>query len=157
VHRDVAPVLADAVGRRLPALTGGRYTHVLVDPRTLDVQVREQGGAWRRAALLSHGAAEQVYLLLRLALTEHLTRPGEVCPLILDDVLVQSDAQRKAALLRVLEEAGQQRQVILFTQEDTVFAWARTHLTAPVHRVQRLDAAAAAADRFQRMAAAVSS
>ncbi len=38
---------------------------------------------------------EQIYLLLRMAMADHLTRPGEICPLLMDDVTVESDAGRK--------------------------------------------------------------
>ncbi len=99
VHRDVAPLLAAGVRTALPAITRGRYLDVRVDPETLDVQVQDQQGEWRRAALLSHGTAEQVYLLLRAALTRHLVRAGESCPLVLDDVTVQFDRHRERAIL----------------------------------------------------------
>ena len=114
-HRDIAPALADAVRRRLPAVTAGRYTDVIVDPADLHVEVCGADRRWRRAELLSHGTAEQVYLLLRIALVEHLARPGEPCPLILDDVVVHADAERAGWLLDLLREVARDRQVVLFT------------------------------------------
>src|SRR5437899_4506225 len=36
----------------------------------------------RAADQLSHGTAEQVYLLLRLALVRHLLRAGTTCPML---------------------------------------------------------------------------
>jgi uncharacterized protein YhaN len=131
VHRDIAPHLAAAVRRHLPEVTGSRYRDVRVDPRTLQVHVCDSDGAWREAPLLSHGTAEQVYLLLRVALAERLARTGEVCPLILDDVLVQADRERKQAIVEVLHRLSAERQVILFTQEDDVLAWAEAHLRPP--------------------------
>lgn len=132
VHRSIAPALREALNRWLPRVTNGRYTEAVVDPKTLEVKVRGAGGTWREAELLSRGTAEQVYLLLRIALVEHLTRPsGEVCPLILDDVMVQSDETRKAALLELLHEVSAERQVILFTMEPSVADWARNHLREP--------------------------
>jgi len=131
VHRDVAPVLAAGVRTALPAITRGRYLDVRVDPETLDVQVQDQQGDWRRAALLSHGTAEQVYLLLRAALTRHLVRTNESCPLVLDDVTVQFDRHRKIAVLDWLHTVAHDRQVLLFTQEDAVLDWARAQLVRP--------------------------
>lgn len=137
-YRDLAPVLRESVARWLPRVTLGRYHEVAVDPQTLEVRVRDGSGALRSAELLSHGTAEQVYLLLRIAIAQHLARPGEVCPLLLDDVTVQSDRQRTQAILDTLHAVSRERQVILFTQEDEVLAWAEAHLQAPNDRLLRL-------------------
>src|SRR5581483_6051556 len=113
-------------------------TDARVDPQDLSVQVLAADGEWRDARALSHGTAEQIYLLLRIALAERLATTGETCPLILDDVLVQSDAQRKRALLDTILAASRTRQVILFTQEDDVLTWAQT--LAPPDRIVTLPA-----------------
>ncbi len=131
VHRNVAPVLRATVLEWLPQATGGRYADCRVDPESLQVDVRGGRGPWRRAALLSHGTAEQIYLLLRLALTRHLVTPGEVCPLILDDVVAACDAERKQVVLDTLHALSAETQVILFTHEEDVRAWARERLPAP--------------------------
>ena len=131
VHRSVAPVLRATVLEWLPEVTGGRYTDCKVDPESLQVEVRDAGGPWRSAALLSHGTAEQIYLLLRLALARHLVTDGEVCPLILDDAVAACDADRKRALLNALHAVSAATQVILFTHEGDVQAWARQRLSAP--------------------------
>ena len=131
IFRDIAPFLADSVRKWLPTITMGRYVDARVDPNTLQVQVSDESGKWRQAALLSYGTAEQVYLLLRLAMTEYLTTPGEVCPLILDDITVQSDSRRKKRILDTLKIVSQTRQVIIFTQEDQVYDWACENLKEP--------------------------
>jgi hypothetical protein len=129
VHRDVAPLLANAVRTALPAVTAGRWVDARVDPESLDVSVQDAEGHWRRAALLSHGTAEQVYLLLRAGLVRHLVRRRESCPLFLDDATVQFDRDRKRAALAALHALSRERQVIVFTQEDAVLEWAREHTT----------------------------
>jgi uncharacterized protein YhaN len=131
VHRDIAPVLAAGLKESLHLVTRGRYTDARVDPSELSVQVLGPDGQWRKAQSLSHGTAEQIYLLLRVTLADRLTARGEVCPIILDDVLVQCDKERKKALLDVLLTMSEARQVILLTQEDEVLQWAREHVTAP--------------------------
>ncbi len=139
VHRDIAPRLAATVRRWLPGLTGGRYVDATVDPATLAVRVRDAAAHWRDARHLSHGTSEQVYLLLRLALAEHLTARGETCPLVLDDVTVQSDAQRTLALLAMLRQVSAERQVILFSQEPEVLEWAEADLEPPQNMLVRLE------------------
>ena len=136
VYRTVAPVLAQTVGEWLPRVTGGRYTDCRVDPETLVVEVATANGRWQRAEILSHGTAEQVYLLLRLGLARHLTR--QACPLILDDAVVASDSQRKQDLLETLLAVSESTQVILFTHEDDVRAWARTRLMDRRNRISDL-------------------
>jgi DNA repair protein SbcC/Rad50 len=128
VNHDIAPVLNESVGRRLGQITRGRYRDVLVDPEDLNVRVRLPNGALQPAHLLSHGTAEQVYLLLRVAMAERLTKPDEVCPLILDDVTVQSDGERTRAILETLQAISTERQIVLFTQEEDVLAWAEATL-----------------------------
>ncbi|MCY4659025.1 MAG: AAA family ATPase [Acidobacteria bacterium] len=143
VHRDVAPVLGATVRRWLPQVTATRYADCRVDPESLRIEVRAAGGEWRRAELLSHGTAEQVYLLLRLALARHLAAPGEVCPLILDDAVAACDRERKRALLDTLREISAAAQVILFTHEEDVREWARRNLSAPRDRLTALGRPAA--------------
>ena len=138
VHRSIAPVLSDSVRRRLQRVTSGRYTDIRIDPENLEVEVRGASAKWRRATSLSHGTAEQIFLLLRVALAEHLTKPGEICPLLLDDVTVHSDSTRTLAVLDCLHSISAERQVIMFTQEEEVVAWAEDHLDAPQDALIRL-------------------
>ena len=132
VHRDLAPVLADAIRPQLAAVTAGRYVDVAVDPATLEVRVKESpelGGRWRAADYLSRGTREQVYLLLRAAMAQHLVTTNEVAPLLLDEVTAQSDDGRAAAILATLHELSSDRQVVLFSHDPTVVAWARENLS----------------------------
>ena len=137
VHRAVAPVLAAIVREWLPRVTAGRYTDCRVDPEKLAVEVETRDGRWQPAELLSHGTAEQVYLLLRFALARHLA--SQACPLILDDAVAASDRQRKHEMLETLLAVSESTQVILFTHEDDVSAWARERLVGEPHRLIELD------------------
>jgi energy-coupling factor transporter ATP-binding protein EcfA2 len=64
---------------------------------------------------LSFGAREQLGLISRLAYADLLQEAGRPTLLILDDALVHSDTQRLAAMKRVLFDAAQRHQVLLFT------------------------------------------
>jgi exonuclease SbcC len=68
-----------------------------------------------------------------------LVTGGEPAPLILDDVTVQSDARRTAAFLDVLHHVAGERQVVVFSQEDEVLAWARARLDGTRDRLVELD------------------
>lgn len=86
---------------------------------------------------------EQIYLLLRIALAEHLTKKGERCPLLLDEVTVQSDRERTARILDLLHALTSERQIVLFTQEEDVRDWAKARLIG--ERDRYIDLAGAAA------------
>ena len=138
VHADIAPVLNSTLQPWVPRITLGRYDDIRVNPATLEIEARESGGAFRPATLLSQGTTEQLFLLLRLALAQHLATTGESAPIILDDVTVQSDTQRTVGILDLLHELSVDRQVILFSQEDEVLSWADQHLVPPTDRLVRL-------------------
>lgn len=142
MNADIAPAVAGVLRRWLPRLTDGKYTEAWVDPSTLQVDVRGPDGDWQPAALLSQATAEQIYLLLRLALAEHLTLPERSCPLLLDDVTVHADRRRAEALLEILHEVSADHQVILFTGEERVLEWAERRLDPARDLVQRLESAA---------------
>lgn len=140
VHRDIAPVLAKTLREWLPTITSGRYLDATVDPGTLQVRVSGAERHWRYASHLSTGTAEQVYLLLRVALAQRLSTTKETCPLLLDDVTVQADQERTGHVLDLLLRLSADRQIILFAQEPEVAEWARLHLADdPRHRIIELD------------------
>jgi uncharacterized protein YhaN len=64
---------------------------------------------------LSDGARDQLYLSLRLAAIEHHVRTVDPCPVILDDILINSDDARAVAVLDVLAVLATHTQVLLFT------------------------------------------
>ena len=63
---------------------------------------------------ISGGEREQIYLATRLALADVLAK-DERQLVVLDDVLVATDAGRLARVTRILEEAGQRLQVLILT------------------------------------------
>ena len=64
---------------------------------------------------LSTGTRDQVFLALRLAVVDHMDRAGARLPLLLDEVLVNWDEERRARALDLLTDVAMERQVVLFT------------------------------------------
>lgn len=62
----------------------------------------------------------------------------DTCPLLLDDVTVPADAARTRDILDLLLRLSANRQIVVFTQEEQVAAWARGHLTTPEHAIVNL-------------------
>ncbi len=67
---------------------------------------------------LSGGAQEQVSVLVRVGLAEVLAGSGRL-PLVLDDALVNTDPQRRARMVRVLQGVTGRLQILLFTSQPT--------------------------------------
>lgn len=72
---------------------------------------------------LSVGARDQLYLALRLAVTDLIVQDMPL-PLLLDDPFVNFDAQRREAALDVLAHIARDRQVILLSHDAVYARWA---------------------------------
>ena len=90
-------------------------------------------------------------------MAQYLTKPPEVCPLILDDITVHTDFTRKQKLLDTLKAVSETRQVILFSQEEEVLAWAKKNLLEPQSRIVELTPATTSATRNPSSKVAASS
>lgn len=140
VHRMLAPDLREALEKRLKLVTDGRYSAVRIDPEEgMEVQLRVEDGAYRSATELSHGTVDQTYLLLRIGLAEALGDRKESAPLFLDDATVHSDTARTIRFLDLLLALSEERQIVVFTQEEEVREWAARSLTGNArHRLIEL-------------------
>jgi uncharacterized protein YhaN len=74
---------------------------------------------------LSDGAADQLYLALRLASLETYLDSNEPLPFIADDLLVNFDNERAVAALKTLAELSRRTQVIFFTHHEHLVELAR--------------------------------
>jgi energy-coupling factor transporter ATP-binding protein EcfA2 len=117
-----------ALTQRLQAPLQQRLAHYLplllpaaslaVDERLVPGALSRPGARGPEAAAfetLSFGAREQMGVIARLAYADLLQAAGRPTLLVLDDALVHSDAERLAAMKRVLFDAAQRHQVLLFT------------------------------------------
>lgn len=115
---DHEPDVLKRAGEHLCAFTGGRYVRLGTDEvggqRRLEV-FDPAGNVRPVDAPLSRGTRDQVHLALRLALIDHLDEGGERLPLVLDEVLVHWDAERRAQLHAALAEVAKTRQVFVMT------------------------------------------
>jgi uncharacterized protein YhaN len=82
-------------------------------------------GAEVTPAAMSTGTREQLYLAVRLAYVRHYCDAAEPLPLVLDDVLVNFDAARARATLRVLADFAATSQVLILTCHEHLTAMAR--------------------------------
>lgn len=119
------PALLRRAGTLLYRLTGGRYDRILLggrDGRGFRVRGAATPDALEVAHPLSTGTREQIYLALRLAILDHLDRAGEKLPLVLDEVFVNWDPERRAAGIELIRELSASRQVFFFSCHPEVVA-----------------------------------
>ncbi len=110
-----SPTLGRRTAEIFGALTGQRYSSVVLD-RTFRLSAEPAGeGIYRDAGLLSAGTADQLYLAARLAICDLVLPPEQSAPIVLDDALANFDDERCRAALLWLEEAARHRQILLFT------------------------------------------
>ena len=115
LQRRFAPRIARRSQELFSRLTNGRYDRLSL-AEDLTVHAGAAGETTLHSALWrSEGTTDQLYLALRLAVSQELTPNA---PFILDDALVRFDDTRLAQALKILEETAQDRQVILFTCQD---------------------------------------
>lgn len=107
-----SPRLVQEASAIFSALTDGRYARVQID-RQMNLAAGGQDDVLRRLLSLSHGAADGLYLSVRLAICRLLL--PDSAPIVLDDALSMLDDQRLALALRLLQQEAQHRQVLLFT------------------------------------------
>jgi uncharacterized protein YhaN len=64
---------------------------------------------------LSRATAEQLFLALRLSYIDNLAGAHPSLPVLMDDVLVNFDDERRRAAAQVIAEFAARRQVVYFT------------------------------------------
>jgi len=102
------------------AITGQRYSRIVpqLESNVLKV-VEAASGRQKEAAQLSRGTREQLYLALRFGLIRQFATP---LPVIVDEVLVNFDAERGRRVAEAFVQLAQTNQVLVFTCHDWVAA-----------------------------------
>lgn len=110
-----SPALGKRAAEIFDGLTAGAYGGVILD-KTLRAAAEPAGtGVPRDVGYLSAGAADQLYLAVRLAVCDLVLPPENAVPIVLDDALSSFDDQRCAAALDYLRKEAEKRQILLFT------------------------------------------
>lgn len=110
-----SPALGARAADIFSAITAGRYDRVLLS-RDFSLSAEPAGDpVGRSIRLLSQGAADQLYLAVRLAICDMVLPEEKRVPLILDDALVSFDDDRLHAALDYLLAESEKRQILLFS------------------------------------------
>jgi len=112
LQRRFAPRISQRAQELFSQLTGGRYQRLSLG-EDFSLSTAAEGEDTLHSALWrSDGTADQLYLALRLAVAEELTPHA---PLVLDDAFVRFDDDRLKEILEILNQSGEEKQVLLFT------------------------------------------
>ena len=108
----VTPKFTKNLSENIDEITKGKYKNVMVkDDNGLIVEL--DNGNYVEAKRLSVGTIDQLYLSLRLSMTEELSK--EKMPIILDEAFAYYDTQRLENILKYLSKKYNNRQIILLT------------------------------------------
>ena len=111
----VTPKFTQKLSKIIAEVTNGKYTNIRLQEQE-GVMVELENGNYMPASRLSIGTIDQLYLSLRLAMTEELSK--EKMPIILDEAFAYYDTERLKNILIYLSEKFKEHQIILFTCTD---------------------------------------
>lgn len=95
-------------------MTNQRYVRIVAPLGEKRMLVETPDGQLTDSSLLSRGTAEQLYLAMRLSLSDAFTTHPHL-PLLMDDLFVNFDAGRLDSTLRVLNLLSERHQILLLT------------------------------------------
>ena len=95
-------------------LTEGRYIRVFPPTETLSFQVEAKNKIRYTVEELSKGTIDQLYVALRLAISQ-VMKDQVVLPLIIDDAFVHFDEDRTCRALQLIESLATDQQILLLT------------------------------------------
>ena len=127
--RERQPMVVRRAAALFGEITDGRYDRLVVDGSTIFVV--DTAGRQVDAASLSRGTVEQLYLCLRFALAEQLATTSPL-PLLLDDILVNSDPGRGPRMARTIGQVAERQQVFMFTCHPWVVEMLTNEIPAQV-------------------------
>ena len=96
-------------------VTGRRYRRLYAPVGERTITVTDTYGRDRRAGELSRGTREQLYLALRFGLIREFAEHAERLPVIVDEALVNFDAERATLAAGSFAKLSETNQVLVFT------------------------------------------
>lgn len=121
-ERDRQPAVVRAAESLFETMTEGRYRGVRVPLGGESITVVTASGEVLPTARLSRGTAEQLYLALRVGLIRSFGEQGPHLPVLMDDIVVNFDAERLKGAAVAVAQLAESRQVIFFTCHEATAA-----------------------------------
>lgn len=121
------PAVLQTASGYFAQMTGGTYRRIVMKMGSQELMAEHAVHGPIESAQLSRGTAEQLYLSMRLALSEAVVGQGRL-PLLLDDLFVNFDASRLDGALSVLKAVSSHQQIVMMTCHEHVVRRVLNHL-----------------------------
>jgi len=116
IHNEFAPRINRDVSMLISEITDGKYTNVKIDE---DFSITVENPVSNETIYLdslSGGTMDQIHFALRFSLISSIK--DERLPLILDDCFIQYDDKRLENILKYIDKACRDMQILLFTCQN---------------------------------------
>jgi len=100
-------------------ITGEAYTDLVAPTSDEPFRVVSAEQIWYDVDELSKGTIDQLYICLRLAISEIMSEKHKL-PFIMDDAFVHFDSKRMERMIDILQDISKNQQVILFTSRQEI-------------------------------------
>ncbi|MCT2535555.1 AAA family ATPase [Aquibacillus koreensis] len=118
-QQNFLPKIMDQTTMYFAMLTDQEYRKVYPPVDGNGLQVENRMGIRFQVDELSQGTKDQLYISLRIALSEITSKKNKM-PFFMDDAFVHFDKDRRKQMLEVLLEVSENQQVLLFTCDDSL-------------------------------------
>lgn len=113
------PKVIERTSHYLQLLTEGKYQKVIPPSEASAFYVENRQGFRYDVSELSQGTTDQLYVSLRIALSEIMSREHTL-PFMIDDAFVHFDEGRMKVMLNILEKMAETQQILLFTCRNDI-------------------------------------
>jgi len=114
-EKEKQPEVIGKAKKHFSKITGGKYPDLRVPFGQQGVTITDRHEKRKALHTLSRGTKEQLLLSLRLGFIESYEKEAEPLPVVMDEVLVNFDEKRARKLSEILNDFGQNRQILIFT------------------------------------------
>jgi Uncharacterized conserved protein len=115
VRKKYVPVMNKVFNNTFAGLTAQKYTDVRVG-ENLNIMLDDpETQTLVPVSMLSDGTIDQIYLSLRVAISETVLETHESMPFIMDEPFAQYDDDRTSNCLKYIGDISRKQQVIIFT------------------------------------------
>jgi uncharacterized protein YhaN len=114
-EKDKQPAVIRYSSGHFARITDGKYSGIRTGIDDKEIRIFDQRESSLRISELSRGTREQLLISLRLGFIEEYEKNTEPLPLVVDEILVNSDPVRALQTAGILEKFAENRQLLLFT------------------------------------------
>ncbi|WP_353893211.1 AAA family ATPase [Proteinivorax hydrogeniformans] len=112
------PGVLDRASRYFKQITSNEYLKVVSDEEKNTFKAITKEGEKLLPTQLSRGTQEQLFLSIRLALAVEFAQANKPLPLVVDDIMVNFDKERRKQVLKVIKDVSKKIQILFFTCHD---------------------------------------